>query len=120
MADTSISGARVARELDVLVRVYGKPACIVSDNGTDFTSRAILKWAGENDVDWQYIDPGKPQQNGFIESFNGSLRDELLNEDIRHVRRRPPQTGALALRLQQRQAALIAGKPNTRRSASRA
>ncbi|MEZ7813106.1 MAG: IS3 family transposase [Paracoccaceae bacterium] len=82
MADTSISGARVARELDALVRVYGKPACIVSDNGTEFTSRAILKWARENDVDWHYIDPGKPQQNGFIESFNGSLRDELLNEEI--------------------------------------
>ena len=82
MADTSISGARVARELDALVRIYGKPACIVSDNGTEFTSRAILKWAGENDVDWHYIDPGKPQQNGFIESFNGSLRDELLNEEI--------------------------------------
>jgi putative transposase len=82
MADTSISGARVARELDALVRVYGKPACIVSDNGTEFTSRAILKWAGDNDVDWHYIDPGKPQQNAFIESFNGSLRDELLNEEI--------------------------------------
>ena len=52
MADTSISGARVARELDALVRIYGKPACIVSDNGTEFTSRAILKWVGENDVDW--------------------------------------------------------------------
>ena len=51
-------------------------ACIVSDNGTEFTSRAILKWAGDNKVDWHYIDPGKPQQNGFIESFNGSLRDE--------------------------------------------
>ena len=82
MADTSISGARVARELDALVRVYGKPACIVSDNGTEFTSRAILKWAGDNDVDWHYIDPGKPQQNAFIESFNGSLRDELLNEEL--------------------------------------
>lgn len=82
MADTSISGARVARELDALVRLYGKPRCIVSDNGTEFTSRAILKWAGDNDVDWHYIDPGKPQQNGFIESFNGSLRDELLNEEI--------------------------------------
>ena len=82
MADTSISGARVARELDALVRVYGKPACIVSDNGTEFTSRAILKWAGDNDVNWHYIDPGKPQQNGFVESFNGSLRDELLNEEI--------------------------------------
>jgi putative transposase len=82
MADTSISGARVARELDALVRLYGKPTSIVSDNGTEFTSRAILKWANENGVDWHYIDPGKPQQNAFIESFNGSLRDELLNEEM--------------------------------------
>ena len=74
IADTSISGARVARELDALVRVYGKPACVVSDNGTEFTSKAILKWANGNMVDWHYIDPGKPQQNGYIESFNGSLR----------------------------------------------
>ena len=79
MADTSISGARVARELGALVRIYGKLASIFSDNGTEFTSRALLKWATENDVDWHYIDPGKPQQNAFIESFNCSLRDELLN-----------------------------------------
>jgi len=72
----------VAQELDALVRVYGKPACIVSDNGTEFTSKAILKWANDNKVDWHYIDPGKPQQNGYIESFNGSLRDECLNEEI--------------------------------------
>ena len=82
IADTSISGARVARELDALVRLYGKPACIVSDNGTEFTSKAILKWANENGVEWHYIDPGKPQQNAFIESFNGSRRDECLNEEI--------------------------------------
>ena len=82
VADTSISGARVARELDALVRIYGKPAGIVSDNSTEFTSTAILKWADRNGVDWHYIDPGKPQQNAFIESFNGSLRDELLNEEI--------------------------------------
>ena len=82
VADTSISGARVARELDALVRTYGKPACIVSDNGTEFTSLAILKWASDNKVDWHYIDPGKPQQNAFIESFNGSLRDECLNEEM--------------------------------------
>ena len=62
MAATSISGARVARELDALVRVYGKPVWIVSDNGTEFTSRVILKLANENDVEWHYIDPGKPQQ----------------------------------------------------------
>ena len=82
MADTSISGARVARELDALVRIYGKPASIVSDNGTEFTSRAVLKWANDNGVDWHYIDPGKPQKNAFIEAFNGSLRDELLNEEM--------------------------------------
>lgn len=82
VGDISISGVRVARELDTLVRLYGKPACIVSDNGTEFTSRAILKWASENRVEWHYIDPGKPKQNAFIESFNGSLRDELLNEEL--------------------------------------
>lgn len=82
IADTSISGARVARELDALVRIYGKPACVVSNNGTEFASKAILKWANDNDVEWHYIDPGKPQQNGYIESFNGSLRDECLNEEI--------------------------------------
>ena len=81
-ADISISGERVVRELDALVRIYGKPVCVVSDNGTEFTSRAILRWADRNGVDWHYIDPGKPQQNAFIESFNGSLRDELLNEEM--------------------------------------
>ena len=55
---------------------------IVSDNGTKFTIRAILKWADENAVPWHYIDPGKPQQTAFIESFNGSLRDKPLNEEI--------------------------------------
>ena len=82
IADTSLSGARVARELTALIRIYGKPTCIVSDNGTEFTSTAILKWAGDTGVAWHYIDPGKPQQNGLIESFNGSLRDECLNEEI--------------------------------------
>ena len=73
IADATFSGAKVAREIDALVRIYGKPACIVSDNGTEFTSKAILKWANETGVEWHYIDPGKPQQNGYIESFNGSL-----------------------------------------------
>ena len=82
MADTSISGARAAQELDALVRLNAKPTSIVSDNGTEFTSRAILQWAHENGVDWHDIDPGKPQQNAFISSFNGSLRDELMNEEM--------------------------------------
>ncbi|EET46567.1 hypothetical protein TR2A62_1818 [Thalassobium sp. R2A62] len=81
MADTSISGARVARELDALVRAYGKSACTASDNGTGLTSRAILKWANDNVVEWHYIDAAKPQRNGFIEPFNGSFRDEFLNKE---------------------------------------
>ncbi len=82
VADTSLSGLRVARELDNIVRQRGRPAAIVSDNGTELTSNAILSWADQTGVDWHYIAPGKPQQNGFIESFNGRLRDELLNETL--------------------------------------
>lgn len=73
---------RVARELDALIRLYGKPAQIVSDNGTKFTSRAILNWQTQTGVDWHYIAPGKPQQNRLVESFNGRLRDECLNEEV--------------------------------------
>ncbi len=80
--DTSIGGRRVARELDGIIARRGKPTTIVSDNGTEFTSNAILAWADETRVGWHYIAPGKPQQNGFIESFNGRLRDELLNETL--------------------------------------
>jgi len=82
VADTSISGRRVARELDAIIAWRGKPAMIVSDNGTELTSNAILEWADQRKVGWHYIAPGKPQQNGFSESFNGKLRDELLNETL--------------------------------------
>ena len=82
VADTSISGVRVARELDRLIAERGKPGMIVSDNGTELTSNAILRWADERRVGWHYIAPGKPIQNAFIESFNGRLRDELLNETL--------------------------------------
>ena len=58
-----------------------RPDTIVSDNGTELTSNAILGWADETGVGWHYIAPGKPQQNGFIESFNGRLRDELLKPE---------------------------------------
>jgi transposase InsO family protein len=80
--DTSISGRRVARELTMLIEARGKPQMIVSDNGTEFTSNAILGWATDHQVEWHYIVPGKPMQNGFVESFNGRMRDELLNESL--------------------------------------
>ncbi|MER8473874.1 IS3 family transposase [Mesorhizobium sp. M1328] len=82
IVDTSLSGMRVARELDRLITERGRPRMIVSDNGSEFTSNAILSWADQNRVEWHYIAPGKPMQNGFIESFNGRLRDELLNETL--------------------------------------
>ena len=55
---------------------------IVSDNGTELTSMAILRWSQHTRIEWHYIAPGKPQQNAFVESFNGRLRDELLNETL--------------------------------------
>jgi len=82
IADTSLSGARVARELATLFGACGKPQTIVSDKGTEFTSNAILKFVDDHKSDWHYIAPGKPTQNAFIESFNGRLRDELLNETL--------------------------------------
>ena len=90
VADTSLSGNRVARELDIIIARRGKPKTIVSDNGTELTSMAILKWTQDSTVDWHYIAPGKPTQNAFVESFNGKLRDECLNEtlftSVRHAR----------------------------------
>ena len=82
IVDLSLSGLRVARELDKLVEHHAVPCMIVSDNGSEFTSNAILAWQEKVRVDWHYIEPGKPQQNAFIESFNRKLRDECLNEHL--------------------------------------
>lgn len=88
--DTSLSGLRVARELDRIAEMRGYPCMVVSDNGTELTSNAILKWQEDRKVQWHYIAPGKPMQNGFVESFNGRMRDECLNEhlfdSLRHAR----------------------------------
>lgn len=79
--DTSLPGQRVARVLDRVIDERGaKPAEIVLDNGPELTSRALDQWAYEKGVTLRFIEPGKPVQNAFIESFNGRLRDECLNE----------------------------------------
>jgi len=79
--DTSISGARVARVLDRVIGERGaQPVEIVMDNGPELTSKALDRWAYERGVRLRFIQPGKPVQNAFIESFNGKLRDECLNE----------------------------------------
>ena len=82
VVDNSLSGERVVRELDRVAEVRGYPLMVVSDNGTELTSNAVLKWQENHVVEWHYIAPGKPMQNGFVESFNGRLRDECLNEHV--------------------------------------
>ena len=82
VVDTSISGHRVARELDAIIARRGQPLMVVREGGTEFTRRAILHWSQDRGIDWHYIAPGKPSQNGFIERCNGSFRDECLNETL--------------------------------------
>jgi len=77
VSDTSLSGLRVARELDAIATARGLPETVVSDNGTELTSTVILRWSQERGVGWHCIAPGKPQQNAFVESFN-SLPPDLI------------------------------------------
>jgi putative transposase len=77
-----LAAVRVARELDPLIVQRGRPHTVVSDNRTELTSMAILRWSQDRRIDWHYTAPGKPTQNAFVESFNGRLRDELLNETL--------------------------------------
>lgn len=79
--DTSIGGKRVARVLDRLAFLRGLPKVITIDNGPEFSSRALDAWAYGNNVKLDFIRPGKPVENAFIESFNGKFRDECLNEN---------------------------------------
>lgn len=77
--DTCLGGLRVRRVLDGVVAQRGLPEAIVLDNGPEFRSRAVIAWSEERGVRLEYIQPGKPVQNAYVESFNGRLRDECLN-----------------------------------------
>jgi putative transposase len=79
LVDTSIGGTRVARLLDELVAARGKPQTLVSDNGPEFTGKALDAWSYRTGVKLHFIRPGKPYENAFVESFNGRFRDECLN-----------------------------------------
>ncbi len=72
----------MVRELDAVIARRGRPDTIISDNGTELTSMAVLRWCQETGVEWHYIAPGKPTQNAFVESFNGRFRDECLNDTL--------------------------------------
>jgi putative transposase len=78
--DTSITGARVVRVLERLRERRGLPQLLVMDNGPEFAGQAVDVWAYERSVKLRFIEPGKPVQNAYIESFNGKMRDECLNE----------------------------------------
>tara|TARA_Y100001956_G_C4111382_1_gene182616 strand:- start:1218 stop:1730 length:513 start_codon:yes stop_codon:yes gene_type:complete len=82
VADTLLSGLRVTRKLDRLIAERRAPCTTVSDKGTTFTSTAVLRWVQDTGIDWHYIAPGKSTQNAIIESFNGMLRNECLNETL--------------------------------------
>ena len=81
-ADTALSGEKVAAALDKVVALRGTPQSITVDNGTEFASKAMDLWAYKNGVHLDFIRPGKPVENGYIESFNGKLRDECLNVEV--------------------------------------
>jgi putative transposase len=81
-ADNTLSGEKVAMALDKVVALRGAPASITVDNGTEFTSKALDLWAYTNGVHLDFIRPGKPVENGYIESFNGKLRSECLNVEV--------------------------------------
>jgi putative transposase len=101
VADTSISGIRVARELDRIVAVRGRPDGIISDNGTELTSTAIVAWSDRQKVAWHYIAPGRPVQNAFTESFNGRLRRRAAERNLIPLTvARPLGARSLALGLQ--------------------
>jgi putative transposase len=80
LADVSLTGQRVARFLTELGQEYGLPQRIVCDNGPEFTGKALVEWQLASGVALHFIQPGKPMQNGFVESFNGKFRDGCLNQ----------------------------------------
>ena len=115
-ADVSLSGEKVAAVLDKIVAERGAPQSITVDNGTEFASKAVDLWAYQNAVHLDFIRPGRPVENGYIESFNGRLRDECLNvevffslADARH------KLASVASRLQPPSSALVTGRSNAGR-----
>jgi putative transposase len=82
LADNTLSGEKVATALDKVLLQRGAPESITVDNGTEFTSKALDHWAYRNSVHLDFIRPGRPVENGYIESFNGKLRDECLNVEV--------------------------------------
>ena len=111
----TIGGDHLTRILDGICSQRGKPAVIRSDNGTEFTGKAMLTWAHRNGVALRLIEPGKPNQNAYVESFNGRLRDECLNEhwftSLAHAR---AVIESLATRIQRGETEEVTGRADAR------
>ncbi len=78
-AGISMPSTRVTRILDQIIEIYGKPRSIRCDNGPEFTAQHLEQWAKENEIEIKYIQPGKPNQNGFVERFNRTYREDILD-----------------------------------------
>jgi putative transposase len=113
LPEFSISGARIARLLDELAVRHGLPEAIASDNGPEFTSKAMFLWSRRTGVKLRFIDPGKPIQNAFAESIIGKFRDECLERDlVRRPARGQADHRGLAYSLQRAPAAQLARLPD--------
>src|SRR4051812_12068642 len=88
VVDTSLTGLRVARELDRIAEQRRYACMVVSDNGTELTLNAILAWQQDRGVEWHYIAPGKPMQNGFVESFNADFATSVSTSTCSPISRR--------------------------------
>jgi putative transposase len=108
-ADTSLGSGRVTRVLERLIGERGRPENLRTDNGPEFTSRRLLGWAEDWKVGMVHIQPGRPMQNGHVESFHGRLRDECLNASwFPYTERRKKHPGKLAAGVQLRASAQLA------------
>jgi putative transposase len=97
----SLTGQSVADALEAVSKHRALPKAITVDHGTEFTSKALDEWAYQRDVQLDFIRPGKPVENAFIESFNGRLRDECLNVyEFASIARAQQASGGLATGLQ--------------------
>jgi putative transposase len=113
--DTSITGLRVQGVLDRLADTRGLPKSITVDNGPEFDGQVLDKWAYRSSVQLSFIRPGKPNENAYIESFNGKFRDECLNEQVHQPRPRSQHHRSLAHRVQHRATAQFTRQPDPTR-----
>jgi putative transposase len=113
--DTSFPSRRLTRVLETVIAQRGKPASLRSDNGPEMTSRHYLAWCIEQKIAAVHIQPGRPMQNGHVESFNGRLRDECLNTSwFANLWDGALENHPLAMALQHAETALAVGLSDSR------